>query len=109
MKIIKFTSELVPLVISEEKYVTWRLFDDKNLSVGDNLEFVNKDTGEIFGYSIILNVVEKKLRDVGREDYDGHEKFSDKETMIATYKKYYGDRVNEDTIVKVIRFSFKAK
>jgi hypothetical protein len=26
--------------------------------------------------------------------------------MIETYKGYYGDRVNENTIVKIIRFSF---
>ena len=61
MKIIKFAAALVPLVLSGEKNVTWRLFDDKNLSVGDDLEFINRDTGKVFGYAKILKVWEKKV------------------------------------------------
>jgi hypothetical protein len=106
IKTIKFSKELVPLVISGEKTSTWRLFDDKDLGVGDDLEFINKETGEVFGHASILNIYEKKLGEMAEEDFDGHEKFENNEEMIEAYKKYYGERVDENTIVKIIRFSF---
>jgi hypothetical protein len=96
----------VPSILSGEKTSTWRLFDDKDLKVGDDLEFINKNTLETFGYAKITEIREKKLGDLVEKDYDGHEKFVSNEEMIETYKGYYGDRVNENTIVKIIRFSF---
>ena len=106
MKTLKFSPHLVPLVISGEKNVTWRLFDDKNLSLNDELEFVNKETGKVFGHAKITNVREKKFEDICHEDFDGHEKFSSNEVMLETYKGYYGDKVNKDSVVKIISFSF---
>jgi hypothetical protein len=106
MKTIKFSKELVPLVMSGEKTSTWRLFDDKDLKVGDELEFVNKDTGEVFGHANILSISEKKLGEIVVADYDGHEKFESKEEMIETYKRYYGEDVSGNTVVKIIKFSF---
>lgn len=106
MKTVKFAASLVPLVISGEKNSTWRLFDDKDLSVGDDLEFVNKETGEIFGHAKILEVREKKLKDIQDEDFDGHEKFENNDAMIEQYKVYYGEKVSGETVVKLIKFSF---
>jgi hypothetical protein len=106
MKIIKFTKELVPLILSGEKTSTWRLFDDKDLGVSDDLKFISSDTGEIFGYAVILGIYQKKLGEITEDDFDGHEKFQSNEEMIETYKGYYGERVDENTIVKIIRFSF---
>ncbi|MEI6480203.1 MAG: ASCH domain-containing protein [bacterium] len=108
MKNIKFAPALVPLVLSGEKNITWRLFDDKDLSVGDDLEFINGDSGEVFGHAKILKVWEKKLGEVGDEDYDGHEKFVSKEVMLETYRGYYGKRVSGETLVKVITFLFNS-
>lgn len=109
MKIIKFAAELVPLIISGEKKSTWRLFDDKELSDGDELEFVNKENGEVFGYANIINVREKNLGNICESDYDGHEKFPNKESMLKTYKGYYGEKVDDETVVKIIQFSFISK
>ena len=109
MKTVKFTAELVHLILSGEKTSTWRLFDDKNLSVDDNLEFVNKETGEVFGYATITTVWEKKMEEICDDDFDGHEKFSSKEEVFETYRKYYGDRVDGETVVKIIHFTFIQK
>ena len=106
MKTIKFSPDLVPLVLSGEKTSTWRLFDDKNISVADELVFVNKSTGEIFGYATVKALREKKFGEIRSEDFDGHEKFPSMDAMFETYKKYYGDKVDEETIVKIISFSF---
>ena len=104
MKTIKFDEKLVPLVISGYKKVTFRLFDDKDIKQGDNCVFIKKQTGESFGNATITNVCEKKIKDLNEQDFEGHEKFESEEEMYKTYKKYYGDKVNEDTIVKIIKF-----
>ena len=46
MKTLKFTPELCGQILTGTKTSTWRLFDDKNLTVGDELTFVNKQTLE---------------------------------------------------------------
>ncbi len=104
MKTLKFAPYLVPLILSGEKVSTWRLFDDKNLSVRDQLEFINKETGEKFGEAEITAIKEKPLGDVEDSDYNGHEKFESKEEMIESYRKYYGDEVSLETSIKIIDF-----
>ncbi|MFA6252703.1 MAG: ASCH domain-containing protein [Patescibacteria group bacterium] len=104
MKTLKFDTTLVPLILSGEKTATWRLFDDKNLSVNDELEFIEKQSGQKFGKAIIVGIDEKKLGEISESDFDGHEKFVSHEEIMRTYQKYYGDKVGEDTIVKMIKF-----
>lgn len=104
MKTLKFAKNLVPLVLSGEKTATWRLFDDKDLKVGDSLNLINKDTGEEFAKAVITTVKYKKLGDVNDGDYIGHEKFESREIMMNTYKMYYGDNVDKDTLIKMINF-----
>jgi hypothetical protein len=109
MKTLRFYQNLVPLILSGKKYVTWRFFDDKNLLVGDELEFMITETGDVFGYAVILGVYEKKFGDVDLKDFVGHEEFSNREEMIETYKGYYDDSVNEETSFKIIKFKFQKK
>lgn len=104
MKTLKFSEDLVPMVLSGEKTSTWRLFDDKDLQVGDELSFVDKKTGNEFATAKIISVREKPLGKIDDSDFTCHEKFANKEEMIETYKKYYGDSVNDNTIVKMIEF-----
>lgn len=106
MKTLKFASNLVPLIVSGKKTSTWRLFDDKNLSLEDVLEFQNSENGKIFGRAKIIAVYEKKLSEINESDYAGHEQFKSKSEMVNTYKNYYGDKVNEDSLVKIISFVF---
>ncbi len=103
-KTLKFREHLVKLVLAKEKDLTWRLFDDKNLSEGDIVDLINWNTGEVFGKAHLIKVWEKKMKDLDDADYDGHERFSSDEEMYKTYKTYYGDRVGPDTIVKMISF-----
>lgn len=39
MKQIKFANDLVSKILEGSKTATWRLFDDKALQIGDQLEF----------------------------------------------------------------------
>jgi hypothetical protein len=106
-KTIKFRDNLAKLVLVGEKDLTWRLFDDKNLSMGDEVDLFNWNTHEKFGEAVITKVWEKKMGELQHSDFDGHEKFKNDEEMYKTYRTYYGDRVNPDTIVKIIRFKLK--
>jgi len=107
MKTLKFKPHLVDQILSGEKTVTWRLFDEKDLQEGDELEFLNKETLEEFGSAKITKLYKKTLGTLAEDDYHGHEWFASDEEMYATYKKYYGDGVGPDTEVKIIAFDFK--
>jgi hypothetical protein len=107
MKILKFTSQLIPSLLSGEKTTTWRLFDDKGLSLWDDLEFRRSEDNEVIGYGTIISLSEKKISEMNEEDCDGHEQFKNTEEIITNLKKYYGNNVDENSIIKIIHFSFK--
>ncbi len=94
----------MPLVLSGVKDSTWRLFDDKDLKEGDRLTLINKDTGNEFGKAVIISTREKKLGDLEESDFEGHEKFESEAKMYEAYRSYYGDKVNSDSLVKIIKF-----
>jgi len=104
MKTLKFRRHLAEEIIAGSKTVTWRLFDDKDLKVGDKIELLYWETKEKFADAEIIEVREKRLEDIEEEDFEGHEKFENREEMLETYKKYCGDRVNWDTVVKIVKF-----
>lgn len=104
MKTLKFKNHLVPLVISGVKDSTWRLFDDKDLCIGDDLVLINKDTMQEFAKAKIISVQEKKLVDLEEKDFEGHEKFENKEKMYEAYRSFYGDRVSPTSVIKIIKF-----
>lgn len=105
MKTLKFYDNLIPLILSGEKTSTWRVLDEKDLSVGDELSLVNKMTGEEFAQAKIVAVREKTLTQLDDADFDaGHERYASPEKMLEEYRLYYGDSVTMDTIVKLISF-----
>ncbi len=112
MKSLKLNHDLAQLVLKGEKTSTWRLFDDKDLSVNDIVKLIDKvdaakpETWKVIGLARINTVVQKRLGDIEEADYDGHERFSSKHELLKKYQQYYGDDVNFDTIVKIIRFDF---
>ena len=46
-KKLHFISKLIPLVLSGEKISTWRLWDDKSLSEGDVVDFLEVELKSI--------------------------------------------------------------
>lgn len=108
MKVLKFRDNLVPLILSGQKNSTWRLFDDKNLIVGDDIELREFVTKKRFAEAKIIKVVEKRFGDLRIDDKEGHEKFSSDFQMYRTYTEYYHHSVNPDTLVKIIWFELKA-
>jgi hypothetical protein len=104
MKTLKFKPHLAEQILTSEKTSTWRIFDDKNLQEGDELQLMNSETREVFAQACIESITSKKLGELTDGDWEGHEKFSSEEEMYKTYRVYYGDSVDSDTIVKIIKF-----
>ncbi|HSX16611.1 MAG TPA: reverse transcriptase-like protein [Patescibacteria group bacterium] len=112
MKTLKLDHELALLVEQGAKTSTWRLYDDKDLTVNDDVQLIDKvnpgnpETWRPIGIAHIDSVIQKRLGDLSAEDYDGHEQFSSKQNMLETYRNYYGPQVDEQTPIKIIRFTF---
>ncbi|MBI5398975.1 ASCH domain-containing protein [Candidatus Woesearchaeota archaeon] len=104
MKTLKFKSNLSKQVLDGSKTTTWRLYDDKDLSVGDELSLVISETQKEFARARVTAVDENTLGKLSPNDWEGHEKFSSTQRMYETYKHYYNRTVNEKTIVKIIKF-----
>ncbi|MFT5832335.1 MAG: hypothetical protein ACI9SY_000721 [Candidatus Paceibacteria bacterium] len=82
--------------------------DDKNLTTGDDIEFKNWETLQVFVTGQISALTTKTLGSLQATDWEGHERYSSEEAMYAEYKKYYGNAVGPDTEVKIINFTFKS-
>lgn len=113
MKILKLNHEVAQLVLAGKKTSTWRLFDDKDLSVNDKVEFIDKvdpsnpDTWTTIGLATITELRSKRLEAISKEDVQGYEQYRDPEIMYAELRKFYGSHVDSQTPVKVIYFDFK--
>lgn len=112
MKTLKLEHNLAQQVLNGEKNTTFRMFDDKDLSVNDEVEIIDKvdsgnpETWKVIGIAQIDEVNQKRLGSVKGSDFDGHGKYKSQDELLASFRKYYGDRVNTDTPVKIIRFNF---
>lgn len=112
MKKLKLDHELARLVVAGEKASTWRLFDDKDLSVNDKVLLIDKvdpkqpNTWVAIGTATINSVAERRLADITDRDLSEGEAFTSREEMLATYRRYYGPNVTWQTPVKIIRFDF---
>ena len=115
MKSLKLDHALAELVRRGARTNTWRLFDDKDLSVGDRVLLIDKAdpknlaTWQPIGTATINAVVQKRLGDVTEQDTgnaDNHERFSSKDELLAKYRSYYGEGVTLQTPVKILYFEF---
>lgn len=103
MKTLKFKHNFVKEILEGRKTTTWRLFDDKDLQINDELELIDSGNRGSFGKAKIIYVVEKTIQDLTDEELKNHE-YENRDKMIESHRKYYGDKVNLDTVVKIITF-----
>jgi hypothetical protein len=107
-KTIKFRGFKAEWVLNGQKSSTIRLFDDKDLQTGDDVDLINADTGGVFAHATVTEVIAKKLSEITESDLIGHEKYESTDAMYASFRKFYGDRVTPDTIAKIVRFKIKS-
>lgn len=104
MKTLKFRKELSKLILENKKTTTWRLFDDKNLSVDDEVSFVVSENGQEFAQVKIVETNEVQFCDLSEDDWDGHEKYSSDAEMYQIFKGYYNCNVDKNSPIKIIKF-----
>jgi len=111
MKKLKLDHKLAERVIAGEQRSTWRLFDDKELSVNDDVELVDKvesdnpETWRPIGVAHINKIIEKRIGDIESADA-GSGEMGSPEDLVDTFQKYYGPNVTSATSVKMIYFDF---
>ncbi len=104
-KTLKFAPNLVDLILTGKKTLTWRLGDDKDLQVGDMVDFLEFGTLRHFATVKLDKVIERKMGELTGEDMEGYEVYENKEKMYAKFSEYYKKPVDKDTVVKIIWFS----
>ena len=106
MKTLKFEPNLVAIIVDGTKTSTWRLHDDKQLEVGDEIQFLDSSTGNTFGYGVVREVISKRFCDLTDDDKKGHETYANDAEMFKTFSRYYGYDITNQEIVKVVKYSF---
>lgn len=111
MKILKLDHELATAVLAGDKNSTWRMYDDKDLRVNDDIELIDKvdpkrpESWVSIGTARIDRVVEKRLGEVSKLDFGGHGAYSSHEAMLRAFQEYYGPQVTFETPIKMIHFT----
>lgn len=111
MKALKFNHDLAQQILEGRKTTTFRIFDDKDISVNDEIELIDKvgpdhpETWKVVGVVRVEEVIQKRLGDLSVEDMEGHERYRSKDELLKTFQHYYGKRVTTDTPIKIVRFS----
>ncbi|HET9722034.1 MAG TPA: reverse transcriptase-like protein [Candidatus Saccharimonadales bacterium] len=113
MKTLKFEHYQAEQILRGEKTSTWRLFDDKDISVNDKIKIIDKITPEdpaswqVIGLGTVKEIIEKNLGDINADDMKNDRSYTSQGAMLNNFKQYYGDRVAPDTPVKIVFFDFK--
>ena len=103
---LKFTPDLAEKVISGEKTNTIR-YEAKKLKVGDIADAMVRDGEKVysFGYIKIVNIHQLPLRDISN-DISGHERYSDDNEKLLSFKKFYGEEVSLEDTFTVYDFEY---
>jgi ribonuclease HI len=115
VKTLKFNHQMSQLIREGKKTVTWRVNDEKNISVDDEVWIVDKvdkknpDTWLAIGTAKVTEVLSKHLGEIEGDELGGHERYASKQEMIDTFRDYYGPDINERTVVKIIHFVFSPR
>jgi ribonuclease HI len=113
MKTLKLDHHLAKSVLKGDKTSTWRINDDKDISVNDDIELIDKvdplqpSTWRVIGLAHVNEVIAKRLADITESDFENSHEYMSTEDLVHSYRRYYGEGVNERTPVKIIKFSFK--
>jgi ribonuclease HI len=113
MKQLKFEKKYAEEIIAGNKHSTFRVNDDKAIRPGDRVEMVVKtehdrpQTWEVPGYLIVDETIKSPLGSLGDSDFASAESFSSKDEMIDTFRRFYGEHINESTIIRIIKFSYE--
>ncbi len=107
MKKLKFYSLLPDLILNRVKDTTWRVNDENDLRVNDEISLCYGDgprREEKVEKARIIGVKETMFKDLTEEDKVGHEKYKTEEEMYRVYSEYYKTKIMPETRLKIIKF-----
>lgn len=114
MKQLKFEHVFARDIIAGKKTATFRVNDDKDIRPGDVVEMVDKvdrdhpNTWDISGELEITSVSQTPIRELTKDHLLRAEKFDNIEQMIEAFRRFYGEHINQDTLVSVLNFVYKS-
>ncbi|MDA2922228.1 hypothetical protein MYX07_03095 [Patescibacteria group bacterium AH-259-L07] len=94
-KTLKFPSHFKESILARDKGATTRLFDEKNISVGDTIDFLDRDTGDRFATVKATKVYEKPFQEAMQDAHDI-------QGMYDQYESYHQRKIQPDTPMKFI-------
>lgn len=113
MKSLKLDHELAEQVVKQGRSSTWRLYDDKDLTVNDEVELIDKvnptnpSTWKTIGTARINSITQKRLGEIEPQDFDKVDEPLSKDEILEKYQHYYGPQVGNESPVKIVRFTFR--
>ena len=109
MKTLKLDHEIAEQIRQKRRTSTWRMYDDKNVSVNDDIELIDKvdptdpQSWVSLGTVRVDSIAEKRLSDITAADYqDDEQPFASSEEMLLYFQKHYGPQITLDSAVKII-------
>jgi ribonuclease HI len=111
MKSLKFDHGQAEQIRRGAKTATWRAFDDKDISVNDVIDIVDRvtddkpQTWQSLGRARIDSVIEKRLGEVTAEEIENDGEHASMEDMLRHFRERYGDTVTARTPIKIIHFT----
>lgn len=111
MKQLKFDHRYAQDIIEGKKLTTFRVSDDKDIRAGDIVELVDKvdrdrpTTWNIPGELEVTGVEEVSIKNLTPEQL-AVDSFGSTDDMLQTFRRFYGDYVEENTPVRVLAFNF---
>lgn len=102
--VLNFKPDLIDEILAGKKYNTWRIWPNRYVVVGEEVDLINSSTEKKFARARILEKCIKKFVDLTDYEKEGHEKFASEDAMYKTYGEYYKIPVDENTEITVIKF-----
>lgn len=112
MKQLKFEHHFARQIIEGLKTATFRVNDDKDIRVGDEVELVDKvdhdrpTTWLVQGRLIIRDVQHVAIKDLDAFLFDRAESFGSIQEMLEVFRRFYGDHLNMESLVAVFNFNY---
>ena len=111
MKSLKINPIEAQNILSGVQTATLRMRDDKDLSVDDEIEVIDKvktsepNTWEAIGSAKINEVQVRRAGDLEIQ-CEGYEQFGSLNDLYQQLEVFYGDPIDDHTHIKVIHFTF---
>jgi ribonuclease HI len=111
MKTLKFDHAIAEAIAHGDVTTTWRLDDDKNLSVNDEVRLIDKvdparpETWKAFGTAKLTRIIEKRVSDVHPDELHGLETVKNSDDLITSLRSISNNNVQKSTRIKLIDFT----